>query len=298
MRTIPAGFRDDHVTLLQICWVVTRRDGEIIRGTECDENIEISTGSNYAGTYLAHAGISGSSIRSTDNLAVDNLEVIGALQEPSEQDSSSATGVLFLDLSAADIEAGMFDNAEVTTFLVNTATPDLYQHVLRTGWLGNVTRTAEGQYQTELRGLTQALSQGILRTYSVGCDAELYDSRCRVDPAPHTFSRTVTVVTSRRAFQIDTGFVSILQIAGGTVTFTSGLNAGYTMEIKSYLSLQIELYLPMPKDIAVGDTLTIRRGCDKLHDTCLNFYNNLDNFRGHGVLVPGDTEVLKVGKKG
>jgi uncharacterized phage protein (TIGR02218 family) len=295
MRTIPAGFLDTHVTTLQVCWVVVRRDGEIIRGTECDEDIEISTGSDYAGTYLAQAGITGSAIRSTDDLAVDNLEVTGALQEISEQDSSSATGILYLDLSAADIEAGVFDNAEVTTFLVNTLTPDLYQHVLRTGWLGNVTRTAEGQYQTELRGLTQALSQGIVRTYSVACDAELFDARCRVDPAAFTTTDTVTAVTSRRVFQAAGPFPGLS--AGGKITFTSGGNNGYAMEIKSISGTTITLYLPMPADITIGDTFTYRSGCDKASSTCIGTYNNFLNFRGHGLLVPGDTEILKVGKK-
>lgn len=294
MRTIPSGFNDGHITDLHVCWVVTRRDGEIILGTECDQDIEITTGT-YAGLYLARAGITGSDVRSTSDLSVDNLEVTGALSQNIED--TSDTSLWLIDLSAADIEAGMFDNAEATTFLVNSANPDLYQRILRTGWLGNVTR-GDGQYKTELRGLTQALSQGIVRTYGVGCDAELFDARCKVDPTAFTATGTVDVVTNRRQFQIAAPLGGAFVInPRGRVTWTSGLNTGYSMEWVSYLSLVVTLFLPMPRDIQVGDTFTITQGCDKSMATCINSYANLPNFRGHGVLVPGDSEILKVGKK-
>jgi len=301
VRIIPAGFLDSEVTDLQICWVIVKRDGEIVRGTEYDEDIEITTGT-YAGIYYAHAGITGSDIKSSSDLAVDNLEVKGALVDSTvgdTGDSSSSSGdITLVDLSAADIEAGMYDNAEVTTFLVNATDPDLYQHVLRTGWSGNVSRTAEGEYRTEVRGLTQALSQGIVRTYGVGCDAELGDSRCKVDMTTYTHTRAVTQVFSRRLFQISTPLITMFgNVAGGKVTFNSGLNMGYSQEIKSYSSLQIETYLPMPADIQVGDDITIAQGCDKAWMTCVNAYNNILNFRGHGVLVPGEMEILKVGKR-
>lgn len=298
MRTIPAGFKDAKITDLQICWEVVRRDGAVIRGTEADTDITITDDSRgLAGIYLKETAITGSDIRSTSDLSVDNLEVRGALGGGPGDSSSDSSALSLVDLSALDIEAGLFDNAEITTFLVDSTQPDLYQHVLRTGWMGNITRTAEGEYRTEMRGLTQALSQGIVRNYSVSCDAELGDARCKVDMTTHTFTNSVAVVTSRRAFQIATPLGTVLQIAGGRVLWTSGENDGLSMEIKEYLSLQVTLYLPMPRDINVGDTLEIRRGCDKQQLTCINQYNNILNFRGHGVFVPGDFEVLKVGKR-
>ena len=298
MRTIPSGFLNGEVTDLQICWMVVRRDGIVIRGTEYDKDIEISGAGDLDGVYLMHAGITGSDIRSTADMSVDNLEVIGALQQQPPTETGDTGDIQLTDLNAADIEAGLFDNADVVTFLVNSTNPNLYQHILRTGWLGGVTRTAEGAYKTELRGLTQALSQSVVRTYSVGCDAELGDDRCRVDMTAYTHDRTVTQVFSRRLFQISTPLISMFgNVPGGTVTFNTGLNAGYSMEIRSYMSLQIATYLPMPNDIEIGDEITIRQGCDKAWMTCVNSYNNILNFRGHGVLVPGDMEVLKVGKK-
>jgi uncharacterized phage protein (TIGR02218 family) len=294
MLTIPAGFSDGTVTNLQVCWMVTRRDGVVIRGTEWDRDLTITTGT-YAGTYLARAGITGSDVRSTSDLSVDNLEVVGALGSPATDTSS----LFLLDVTAADIEAGLLDNAEAATFLVNADDPDLYQRVLRSGWIGNSTREAEGKYTTEMRGLTQALSQGIVRTYGVSCDAELGDARCKVDLTPFTVTDTVFAVSSRREFSlppvpspIPTHLLRI-----GRVQWTSGLNTGYRMEIKEKVGTLITLWLPMPADIEVGDTMILQAGCDKSLPMCLNDYDNVVNRRAHGVFVPGQSEILKVGKR-
>ena len=299
MRTIPAGFRDTSVTDLQVCWEVNRRDGAIIRGTEADIDITVTDDSRgLAGIYLKETGITGSDVRSTDDLAVDNLEIKGALGVPPGDSSSDSSGLLLTDLAGDDIEAGLYDNAEITTFLVNSKDPDLYQHVLRTGWMGNIRRDSDQRYTTEMRGLTQALSQQVLKTYGVGCHWELGDSRCKVDMAPFTFPQTVTGVTSRREFDISTPFGVLLHLVpGGTVTWTSGANEGFSMEIKAYISLNMELYLPMPNDIDVGDTLIVRLGCNKSRETCIQDYNNVLNFGGWGVFVPGQNEVLKRGQR-
>ena len=300
MLTIPAGFHDGAVTSLQVCWVVTRGDGVEIRGTEWDRDLVITTGT-YAGTFLARAGITGSDIRSTSDLSVDNLEVTGALAAPLTTDSSSASSLFLLDVTAADIEAGLLDNAEAVTFLVNSNDPDLYQRVLRAGWLGNSQRTAEGQYKIELRGLTQALSQGIVRTYSIGCDAELGDARCKVDMTSFTHNRFVAgiMIPRRRIFHSGASLDFTGQIVGGKVTFTSGPCDGFSMEIKEYDSpnQEIGLYLPTPVDFELTDTFTVTAGCDKAFGTCKVEYNNIVNRRAHAVFVPGQTEVLKVGTR-
>lgn len=292
MRTIPAGFRDADVTDLHVCWRIIRRDGVILYGTECDEDLPLDTSSDYPGTYLAAAGITGSDIRSTSDMSPDNLEVTGALQDPDE-------ALYIFDLTAADLEAGAFDNAQVVTFLVNAEDPNAYQHVLRDGWFGNVTRTAEGQYKTEHRGLTQALSQNILKTYGVGCQWELGDDDCRVDLTPWIDTNEVTVVTSRREFQVDHHMfpTAFTLIPGGRLTFTSGANTGRSKEIKSYASLVITLWEPMAEDVVIGDTMTVQIGCDKAHLTCINTFNNVNNFGGWAIFVPGQNEILKVGTR-
>ena len=293
MRNIPAALAahlQGEVTTLAVCWRVERSDGVLILGTEHDQDVEIASGT-YAGTYLARAGITGSDIRSASDLSVDNLEVTGAV---------NAGDLSLVDLSAADIEAGLLDDAAVVVFLVNYSAPGDGQLVLRAGTIGNITRTAEGQYRTELRGLTQALSRPIVRTYSVSCDADLFDSRCGLSAAAWTYSGTVSAVTSRRQFVgsfESPAPDSMALLTGGMVTFTSGENEGFSMEIKNGelgSPDEIQLYMPMPRDIEVGDSFTVRAGCNKSPEACKAF-GNFVNFRGHGLLVPGQTEILKIG---
>lgn len=299
MRSIPAPLLahiQGSVTTLAVCWRVERSDGVLILGTELDQDVIVAAGDSpenpLSGTYLAHAGITGSDVRSTSELSVDNMEVSGAVNQGD---------LNLVDISAADIEAGLFDDATVTLFLVNWQAPDDGQIILRTGTIGNITRTAEGQYRTELRGLAQALSRAVVRTYGVACDADLGDARCGVNIAALSDTGTVTAVTSRRQFEA-TLAGSPIAVAGyydgGRVVWNSGENVGFSMEIKTdggNSPSDITLYLPMPLDISIGDTFTIYPGCDKKKATCKDRFANLVNFRGHGVFVPGQTEVLKVG---
>lgn len=251
------------VTTLAVCWRVTRRDGVQILGTEHDRDLTITEG-DYAGTYMAAAGITGSTVQSTSDLSVDNLEVNGAINNTGD--------LTLIDLTVADIESGLMDNAQVTLLMVNWEAPDDGQVVLRTGTIGEISRTSEGQYKTELRGLTQYLSKNLLRSYGTACDADFGDARCGIDLVALTVTGTVTAVTSNRRF------VATLDDSPGTVMDT-------------------ELFLPMYHDIAVGDTFTIRPGCDKSMPMCKIRFNNIANFRGHGLWTPGTADMMDYGGK-
>lgn len=294
MITLEAALQahlDGRVTSLAVCWKLVRRDDEEVFGTEHDGDIVITTGV-YQGTYRARTGLAGTSsnVKSSSDLSVDNLDVTGAFRRPGD--------LSIFSISAADIEAGLLDNADIVVFLVNWQDPDAGQRVLRKGTIGNVTRTSEGQYRTEMRGLTQALSQTIVRTYGTACDAELFDARCGLSAAAFTYNGAVNAVTSRRQFDVTWGTTPSPRslINRGRLTFLTGNNAGYSMEIKDaqIASPNITLYLPMPVDIEAGDQFEAIEGCDKTRARCVEF-GNIVNFRGHGVLVPGQNEVLKVG---
>jgi uncharacterized phage protein (TIGR02218 family) len=295
VRTIPAPLLahiQSEVTTLAVCWRIERSDGVLILGTEHDRDIDINTGA-YPGVYVAQAGITGSNVRSTSDMSVDNMEVTGAINQGD---------LNLVDLSAADIEAGLFDDASVVLFMVNWQAPDDGQIVLRTGNIGEISRTAEGQYRTELRGLAQKLTQNIVRTYGSSCDAELGDGRCGVNIYGLLITGTVAAVTSNRQFTAtldagspvpDEGFFN-----GGLMTWTAGANDTYTMEIKqdTYGSpAEILLYLSMPYDVEIGDTFTMQPGCDKSAAMCKGRFNNLVNFRGHGAWVPGVGEMMVFG---
>ena len=294
MRTLPSAL-NTHVqtttTRLTLCWMVTRTDGVVIRGTTHDRDIPISS-SDLAGLYAAQAGITGSAVRSSSDLAVDNLEVDGAV----------SGDLSIVDLTAADIEAGLLDDAEAILFTTNWEDPDGGQVVLRSGQIGNITRTSEGQYRAELRGLTQRLRQIVVRTYGVKCDAELGDPRCGVSLVGLNVSGIVTAVTSRRWFDADlTGGSSPAagDFVGGLLEWLSGDNDGFTMEVKrdavDAVLGHIELYEMMPVDVQIGDTFVLQPGCDKSFATCRDRFNNASNFRGFP-LIPGRNKIVRYGE--
>jgi uncharacterized phage protein (TIGR02218 family) len=275
------------VTTFTVCWRVERQDGVLILGTEHDHDITIESDSpsgSLQGTYYAQTGITGSNIRSGSDLDVDNLEVDGPLVALA--DTSTAT----VGVSVIDIESGRLDDATVTLFAVNWTDPDRGQIVLRHGNLGEIRRTSEGRYYSELRGLGQRLQQQIIETYSQTCPARLGDSRCQFNIAAHTITGTVTSVTSRLRFNagMDTTGEDAMYTYG-KVTFTSGENEGTEREVRNAsvgdVFGNLQVFEPFPLDIEIGDTFNLEPGCDKTAVQC-RLYNNMVNFRGHGLFVP------------
>jgi uncharacterized phage protein (TIGR02218 family) len=276
------------VTTWAVCWRIARTDGVLILGTEHDRDITVAEDSPSGalqGVYLAQIGITGSNIRSGSDIDVDNMEVDGPII-PDPDTSTDIVGV-----SVIDIESGRFDDAEVTLFAVNWQAPDDGQIILRHGNIGEIRRTSEGRYYTELRGLSQRLQQQIVETYSQTCLARLGDARCQFNITPHTISGTVTGVTSRLRFDagMDTTGDADAMYVYGKVTFTSGANDGISREVRNpsvgdtFGNLQV--FEPFPQTVVVGDTFDLEPGCDKTHTQC-KLYGNFVNFRGHGLFVP------------
>lgn len=259
------------VTTLAVCWKLTLVDGVVMGFT--DHTSDLTIGSQL---YAASTGFSPTSIETKDKFAVDNLDVAGILDAVS--------------LTEADIMAGKYDFAEIEIFMVNVA--DLLQGIIlhRRGWLGEVS-LKNGQFVAEVRGLAQKLSQNIVELYSPTCRAVLGDARCKANLASFTFAGTVNTVTSRQVFISN----ALIQAAGyfssGEVVWITGANAGRRMEIKEFSNKQITLVLPMPNNIAIGDTFNAIAGCDKTFNTCFTKFANAVNFRGEPH-VPGTDKML------
>lgn len=79
----------------------------------------------------------------------------------------------------------------------------------------------------------------------------------------------------------------------GLVTWLTGANAGYSMDVRQFSPGQVILALPMTYPITIGDTFTIAAGCDKTAATCKSRYANLVNFRGEP-FIPGTDAILRV----
>jgi uncharacterized phage protein (TIGR02218 family) len=272
VKTISSGLSTHlagELTTLTYLFKITRTDGQIKAFTTFDEDL------TYGGlTYESSASYTPTAVQTTSGMEVGNLDVDVLI------DSAGIT--------EAELMAGVYDFATIEIFQLNYRSLGDSQVNLRKGKVGQVS-LKRGLFTAELRDLMQFLQQTIGRAYSRRCDADLGDSRCKVNLAPHTVTGTVSAVTSRQVFTAS----SVPTTAGGKLTWTSGNNTGFTMEVKSISGSVITLNLAMPYEIQVGDGYSVYAGCDKRLSTCRDTFNNIANLRGHGHYIPGQDKALQ-----
>ncbi len=263
------------VTNLRTCWKVTLTGGATFCFTDHVEDLTVS-----GLTYIASTGYTPTTISSNASLAVDNLEVQGVI------DSNV--------LTEEDLQSGLWDFASVEVFQVNYL--NLAAGVIRQhrGKLGEV-RMGRAAFVAELRGLSQQMQQTIGDLYTPTCRANLGDAKCGVNLASITVSGTVSTAASQLSFTDPLRAESAGYFDGGLVSWTSGLNTGLAMEVKSFAAATFTLYQPMYYLILPGDTFTVYPGCRKRFvEDCIGKFNNAVNFRGEPH-VPGNDQMLQVG---
>ncbi|WP_458790289.1 DUF2163 domain-containing protein [Yoonia sp. MH D7] len=265
------------------CWSIVRRDGVTFGFTDHDRALAFEGIS-----FRPDSGLSAKALASTTGLSVNNTEALGMLRADAVTD--------------ADIEAGRYDDAEVTTWLVRW--DDVTAREIKfIGTIGELTRE-NGTYTVELRGLTEMLNQPQGRAYLKTCSAVLGDGGCRVDTADVAF-RADAAVTGVEDGQVLTMTLDVPYterwFEGGFITFRSGAADGLQAVIKRDEVVGgarvLTLWRPMPADIAVGDAVRLVAGCDKRAETCRVKFRNLTNFQGFPD-IPGDDWLLSVPRTG
>ncbi len=254
---------------LAVCVKITRVDTQVFAFTSHVENLVVD-----GTTYIAAQGsFSPQMVKTSSDMAVDNLDMEAII------DSSYIT--------ESDLMGGKYDYATVEFFIVNYMSVGDGIVKLRKGTLGEI-ESSGYKFKAELRGLMQAYQQVIGHLYGKRCDADLGDTRCTVNKATYTVTGTVSSVTSKEQFVGS----SVPTRRGGLLTWTSGLNNGLKMEVKSLSGSTVVLNLPMPYTIQAGDSYSVYSGCDKLLETCRDVFNNVVNFRGFPY-IPGPDRAMQ-----
>jgi uncharacterized phage protein (TIGR02218 family) len=278
MKTVPPTMQaalDGRATTHARCWRAVRRDGAMFGFTDHDRDLVFG-----GTTFEAASGFTATAIEGSLGLAVDNVDVAGAL--------SSAS------ITEDDIARGLWDDATVEVWLVDWS--DTAQRLLlRKGNIGEVSR-GRTAFTAELRGLAHRLDQTYGRLFERTCAWELGDARCTVDLGPWTNTGTVAAPYDFRRFTAsELGGREDGLFRRGLVTWTSGANGGLAMEVKTHSNIggvvTIELALPMPDAISAGDAFSIQAGCDKTWETCRARFGNGDNFGGFPHM-PGQEVVI------
>jgi uncharacterized phage protein (TIGR02218 family) len=263
---------DQEVTTLATCWKIIRVDTVAYYYTDHDRDLVIE-----GNTYKAASLMSPSAVTSQLNLATDNLELEGMLTDDG--------------LREDDILSGKFDHARITIFAVNYEDISAGKLALKHGLIGEVS-LKNGLFVAEIRGLSSVLQQTIGEVYTPTCRAKLGDGRCGINLVAFTVSGMLTAVEGAHAFTDASRTEDNDYFAYGIVTFTSGNNAGLSMEIRQFSSQRFSLFLPMPYAVEVGDSYTAIAGCDKRFDTCITRFSNAVNFRGEPH-VPGTDKMMQ-----
>ncbi len=263
-------------------WAVNRADGVTLGFTDHDCDLVIE-----GVTYRAGTGLTARSLMQSTGLSVDNSEALGAL-------SSDA-------VREADIEAGRYDGAEVTSWLVNWAQPE--QRLLQfRGTLGEI-RRAGGAFEAELRGLTEELNQPLGRVYQKPCSAVLGDTNCRFDLSTVGYATDIaceTVAEGQRFTWAALEGFGPDWFTGGRLLVLSGAASGLWAPIRSDEEVagqrRLTLWQPIRAAIFPGDLVRLTAGCDKRMSTCRLKFDNLANYQGFPD-IPGEDWLVAVPKR-
>lgn len=271
MKTISTALHNHYqqeTTTIAMCWRVELVGGTVLGFTNAATDLPIG-----GLTYSASTGFTPSSVQTSSQFNVDNLEVTGVL------DSTV--------IREADLIAGVWDYAKISVFEVNYMDLSMGANPIRDGYLGQVS-TQRNLFVAELRGLLQFFQQPVGRSIGYVCDANFCDSRCKLNLSTWTSTGVVTGVASGRIINCSLTHSSWLY-AGGLITMTSGAASGFKREIRAYTSPnQLVLQELFPYAPSIGDTFSISAGCDKLYTTCADTYSNITNFRGFWQLPAQD----------
>jgi uncharacterized phage protein (TIGR02218 family) len=253
------------VTTLCRVWAVERSDGHALGFTDHDRDLAFD-----GITFRADTGLTAMALQQGTGLSVDNTEAMGALSDAA--------------ISEADIEAGLYDGAEVRCWLVNWADVNLRALQFR-GQIGEIRRDG-GAFEAELLGLTDLLNQPMGRGYQAPCAAVLGDASCGKDISEEGYQAEVEVLS------VEGNILTFASMPGyevqwfqrGVLEVLSGSGAGQSVPIKRDWETQngreITLWTAMGAPVSAGDTVRLTAGCDKRMETCRNKFNNLINFQG------------------
>lgn len=278
MKSVPPAMQanlDGRATTHCRLWRVQRRDGAVFGFTDHDRALVVDDL-----TYEAATGFTATSIETSLGLAVDNLDVEGAL--------SSST------ITEDDIARGLWDDAEIEVWLADWTAPS-NRLLLRKGNIGEITRGPTA-FLAELRGLAHRLGQTYGRQFDRTCSWELGDGRCQVALDGWIFSGVVVESFDLHSFNasgLDDKADGLFR--HGLLTWASGGNSGRQMEIKRHSNalgtVTFELSLPMADSIETGDAFTVQAGCDKSFATCQARFLNGINFGGFPH-IPGNQVII------
>ena len=263
--------------LMADAFTFTLLSGLILCYTDVD--VTFTYGGN---TYLANSVlVDGLKYKASIGLEVDQQQITVAARA---SDTISG-GAPFLQA----LRDGSFDGCEIArdrVFFSDYVGGNAIGAVtLFKGRLGNIDQIGRTSAKLTVNSDLVLLDIDMPRNvYQPTCLHTLYDSGCTL--VKNSFGTNGTVHPGSTASVINwPGASAIYQ--QGSITFTSGVNAGVTATVGSVdAGVSLTLLYPLQSAPAHGDAFTVYQGCDHTPWTCSGKFNNLVNFRGFPYVPP------------
>lgn len=251
-------------------WKVDRTDGTTLRFTDHDRAL------TFAGNiYYPTKGFDASAVQSEMSMRESDFNIRGILSDDK--------------ITFNDLKARRYDDAKITEYLVDWRYSSVIgEAIFSSVYYIETTEFDGATWRARITSLAGSKMRKILGyTMTKTCSHELGDAACKVDleDSANKWSTTVqTIVTPRKVFTVPANAFANKFFSLGKCSFTSGENAGISMTMAHYASatLQVALLYDAPLDIAVGDAITLRAGCNLLKEgDCATKFNNRINFGGY-----------------
>ena len=277
MRDITLGMIEYLATeapTLSTLWTITATDGLIVRSTDFSSDLYFD-----GNLYASINGHERTAIQFTSDLRDDNLSI---------------NGFINVNISRNDLLSGRYDYAAVQIWQINPFDHALGKIHLLAGHMGNIT-IDDNQFSVDITSRMSQFKSSQIEQSSPECRADLGDARCNVNLTLYTTTGSITSIDAFNLKLTVTLANTSINLIDGYLAFTSGVNNGGKIDIKSYVigSGEIVLHWWPVNDPAIGDTVSVVQGCDKRFATCRDVYNNKANFRGEGN-IPGSTDYYDV----
>lgn len=246
-------------------WRIHRRDGVTLGFTSHNRDL-------WFGGILHRAapGMVPSAIRRTSDLSSDSADVNGALGHDS--------------ISAADLAAGLFDNAQVRIGAVDWETREFA--ILYNGSIGSVSAEG-GSFSAELRSAKAELEADFIPRTSPTCRAKFCGKGCTLSAVRFTHE----VLLAEVDFEGNrVKFVGINPqlYADGEIRWVDGPQAGGRMLVIAATSDGLTVDVPLDAKLPAGSRAILTEGCDHTLATCAGRFGNAVNFQGEPYLPGND----------
>lgn len=259
-------------------WTIERTDGEVFRFTSKDIDLEFPAGSGI--TYQA-----------CDSLTPSASESVSEVDAAGSMDLSGAVGPNGITKEA--LYSGLFDGAEVEAWLVpwaGFAVPKL----LLMATFGPVEMTETGFKVEALGDGAKLMQTPLISLLQPQCRWQFGDRFCQKDLGPLTVTGTIDSGNGLRLFTDAARVEAAGYFNRGVVTFTSGLNAGISAEIKDHAAGgAFELWPRLTFPVTAGDQYSMVPGCTNLKEASggtngCDAWDNLTRFGGFDKVPGGD----------